>query len=358
MKKKYIIICAVIVVISSVILVLVSKRNTIATGKTSKAALYTIPASDKVFVNGVITPEESESIFLDSTKGNIYKIFVANGQVVKKGDTLFKYKNDQITDQIEEVNRQITSSTNQKNKLIQKIKQAADTSGTSGSDPIISGYQDQIDTLDIQISGYNDQLKPLKGKEYTVINSPISGKVILNDSVKDMTKAYIVIESTSYYIKGSVNEKDQPKIKVNQKADILVFSSNKTLTGKVTGIGNRPEDETLNAQASATVSGRNSSNISYYDVSIALDSKEAITDGFHVQATIKLQDSRIKIPKSSIFEKAGKKYVFKVVDGKLANQEITYKDSTSSDVVVTTGLKENDRIAKDTTGMKEGMIVE
>ena len=181
---------------------------------------------------------------------------------------------------------------------------------TANTEAQISSYKDQIDSIQTQINTYQNQLKTLKEKEFTKVTAPIDGKVSLNDS-KDLSKAYIVIETTSFYIKGSVNEKDQTKLKKDQLADILVFATNKTLTGKLISVGNRPVEAQLGA-----IGGNN--NLSYYDANISLDSQENIINGFHVQATLKIETGDIKIPKSSILEEAGKHYVFKVVDKKLS----------------------------------------
>ncbi|GLC30699.1 efflux RND transporter periplasmic adaptor subunit [Clostridium omnivorum] len=380
MKKKYMVIFITIfiILVSSISLYAINRSGR-SVNRTAPIALYTIPDREKVFVNGIVTPEKTENIFLDNTKGNVNKVSVNNGQAVKKGDILFTYKNDQITDQVEQLNRQITSSNNQKKqfseklteakKLLAKQKEEAKNQGlqsetennaaiaatqTSGTEAQISGYQDQIDSIQNQIDTNQDQLKILKEKEFTVVTSPIDGKVLLSDSQKDITKPFIVIESVSFYIKGNVNEKDQPKLKENQTADIFIFSTKKTLTGKVKNIGNRPVTE----PSTQAVAGGSSNNISYYDVNISIDSQEYITNGFHVQVTVKLSSEKIKIPKSSIFEEAGKKYVFKTVNKKLTKQEVTYEGDNSSEVVVISGLKENDNIAKNAKDMKEGMSVE
>ncbi|WP_180376981.1 efflux RND transporter periplasmic adaptor subunit [Clostridium sp. USBA 49] len=362
------------------ILLYILNNTDVSTSKTIKVDLYTIPAIDKVFVNGVITPENSKNIFLDSTKGSVNKIFVTNGQLIKKGDTLFVYKNDQITDQIDQLNKQIEDSNNQKKQLNDNLvatkkllaKQQEETSNqriqagiennaaisisqTLGLETQISSYQNQIDNIQNQIKSYKDQIRTLKEKEFTSVISSIDGKILLNDLEKDQTKPFIVIESNTFYIKGIVNEKDQPKIKENQSADILIFSTNKTLTGKVKSIGNRPTIAEASTQASV---GGSSNNISYYEVAISLDSQENIINGFHVQATVYLTEGGIKIPRSAIIENAGKKYVFKVVEKKLVMQEITYDESNSNDVIVRSGLKENDSIAASAKDVKEGMSVE
>lgn len=208
------------------------------------------------------------------------------------------------------------------------------------------GSVNKVLVIDGQVVNKGDALFTYKNDQIT---SPIDGKVILNNT-KDITKPYIVVEATTFYVKGSISEKDQPKLKENQQADILIFSINKTLTGKVKSVGNRP------STSEATTGG--SSTISYYDASISLDSQENLIYGFHVQATVKLKEEEIKIPRSSILEEAGKQYVFKVVNAKLTKIEITYKKGESSEVAVLSGINENDKIAITAKDMKEGISVE
>lgn len=370
MKKKHIIFISIIVliIISGIIAYVFKNNKNLSFNKTTKIALYTIPEKEKVFVNGVISPQKTENIYLDDTKGSVDKVSVSNGQVVKNGDALFTYKNDQITDEIDKANQQVTSSDDQKKKLLEKQaeakKQTAQpgliTTPAAATEAQSGSYQDQIDLIQTQINTSKDQLKTLKTKEFTYIRATIDGKVILNDT-KDKINPYIVIESSTLYVKGSITEKDQPKLKVNQNSDILVFALNKTLTGKVTTVENRPSTAQVASQAAASTSQTatsGGSNISNYDVDISLNSQENIINGFHVQATVQVEQKDITIPKSSILQEAGKNYVFKVANKKLTKQEITYKASTSSKVILLTGLKENDSISISTKDMKEGISVE
>lgn len=370
MKKKHVIFISIIVVIIlSGIIAYVFKNKSGSTFNKSKAiALYTIPAKEKIFVNGIIVPEKEKNIYLDETRGSVNKVSVINGQLVKKGAVLFTYKNDQITDQIELGNQQLTTSENQKKRLLDKQEEAKKQAAKAGVDSTsigasnlasiqaqINSYPDQIDVVETQIDTSKNQLKNLKAKEFTYITSPMEGRVILNDS-KDITKPYIVIEATTFYVKGNINEKDQTKLKKNQQVDILVFAINKTVTGKVESVGNSPAIADVAAGTQAATSA--SSAISYYDANISLDSQANVVNGFHVQATVKLAAEDMKIPKSAILEEAGKQYVFKVVNKKLVKQAITYKDGTTPQVVVLSGLNESDSIAVTTKDMKEGISVE
>jgi len=403
MKKKHIIFISIIglIIIFGIIAYVFKNNKTLSSSKSEAIVLYTIPTKEKVFVNGVIVPEKTENIYRDESKGSINKVSITDGQIVKKGAALFTYKNDLITDQIDEANVLITTSNNQKKKLLDKQaeaktllakqkedakqqvtkqQQAADSqrqqaaveagvdiasiasvpvdsasivaSLTANTEALISSYPDQIDAVQTQIDSASNQVKKLKTKEFTNITAPIDGKVILNDT-NDMTKAYITIEATTYYVKGSINEKDQIKLKENQEVDILIFATNKTLTGKVKSVGKSPAS--ADAAAQATTGG---ASISYYDANVALDSQENIVNGFHVQATVRLEGEEMKIPTSSLIEEAGKQYVFKVVNKKLVKLVVTSKKSTESEVIVLSGLKENDSIAKTAKDMKEGISVE
>ncbi len=384
MKKKNIIFISIIgvIILSGIIAYVVKNNKDSAGNKGEPVALYTIPAKEKIFVNGVIVPEKTENIYRDETKGTINKVSVTDGQVVEKGDALFTYRNSLVTDEIDKGNQEITNANKQKEKLQDKQEEAkkllakqkeeekeqaaqsvqagagaggAGMGASAGTEAQISGYSDQIDAVQTQIDTSRGMLKNSKEKEYTYIKAPINGKVILSDS-KDMTKPYIVIESTAVYVKGSINEKDQTKIKENQKVDILIFAKNKTVTGKVKSVGNSPAAPDVAAGAQGATGG--ASAVSYYDANVSLDSQKDVINGFHVQATVKLKDEEMKIPKSAILEEAGKQYVFKVVDKKLKKQAITYKKATTPEVVVLSGLNENDRIAKTTKDMKEGISVE
>ncbi len=381
MKKKHIIFIGIIVVIilSGIAASLLRNSNNSGFNKSDPISLYTIPAKEKVFVNGIIVPEKVENIYLDETKGNINKVSVINGQVVTKGDALFTYKSDEISNQIDEAKQQIVISNDQKKKLVLKkgeakkllakqqkeAKQQAISVGASSApmsasnaattEAQISGYVDQIDVVQTQIDTIDVKVKNLKEKEFTYVSAPIDGKVILSDS-KDKTKPYIVIATTKFYVKGSINEKDQTKLKENQQVDILIFAINKMVTGKVKSVGDSPTDPDVAVGTQAATS--TASTISYYDANISLDSQENIVNGFHVQATVKLKEEEMKIPKSSILEEAGKHYVFKSVNKKLIKQEITYKNSKTPQAIVISGLNENDSIAVTTKDMKEGISVE
>lgn len=390
MKKRKLLIGTVLVAAISVVLSGCSGVNS----KETSMKLLSIPSNEKVFINGTIVPMERDVIYLDPTKGEVETLSVENGQTVSKGDTLFTYKNEQITEQIAQLNLQLESARKEREnllaqkeelkkqeelakkeaqaqeELLKKQAQEAEKNGSTEelnllmqqSTPKVQTENfgsSQISTaaVDNQISLYEKQIASLSEKEYYTVTAPIDGRIILSDNERDATQPYIIIESDTFYIEGSVSEKDYPKIKAEQAVEATILSSGEIVTGKISSMGNRPISNAIPAMSQQGSPG--SSDLSFYEVKISLDSQDNLINGFHVQAVVELSDSPIEIPKTSLIEEEGKTYVYKVVDNLLVKQEITYKEGESDKVIVDSGLSEEDQIVElPTEEMKEGMPVE
>ncbi|WP_349407131.1 efflux RND transporter periplasmic adaptor subunit [Clostridium perfringens] len=376
MKKKYIIAIVTVVILAGVGVGSYFLKQSMNKESVATMEIYTVPSTDKVFVNGKIEPEKVENIFLDATKGTVDKVEVENGDVVEKGDTLFTYKNDQVQSQVEQLELQLNSAKNQKEEInkqnaeakkqLEGLKKAGleNQMPQGGQIPNLgqsAGGELSTGNVDEQIKLLEKQIKALKDKEYYKVTAPIGGKVILAESSTNPTQPYITVESGDYYISGSVNEKDQPKIKEGQEVQITILSTNKNINGKISSVGNTPIDNGASLAAQTGAQGGAGGNMSYYEVKITPDSQEDLTNGFHVQASVNLDKKPIEIPKEAILSVDNEEFVFKNVDGKLVKQVITYspKEGSEDEVIVSSGLNEEDKIVSNPTpNMKEGMNVE
>ncbi|MDM0970915.1 efflux RND transporter periplasmic adaptor subunit [Clostridium perfringens] len=376
MKKKYIIAIVTVVILAGVGVGSYFLKQSMNKESVATMEIYTVPSTDKVFVNGKIEPEKVENIFLDATKGTVDKVEVENGDVVEKGDTLFTYKNDQVQSQVEQLELQLNSAKNQKEEInkqnaeakkqLEGLKKAGleNQMPQGGQMPNLgqnAGGEVSTGSVDEQIKLLEKQIKALKDKEYYKVTAPIGGKVILAESSTNPTQPYITVESGDYYISGSVNEKDQPKIKEGQEVQITILSTNKNINGKISSVGNTPIDNGASLAAQTGAQGGAGGNMSYYEVKITPDSQEDLTNGFHVQASVNLDKKPIEIPKEAILSVDNEEFVFKNVDGKLVKQVITYspKEGSEDEVIVSSGLNEEDKIVSNPTpNMKEGMNVE
>ncbi|EOU1765389.1 efflux RND transporter periplasmic adaptor subunit [Clostridium perfringens] len=376
MKKKYIIAIVTVVILAGVGVGSYFLKQSMNKESVATMEIYTVPSTDKVFVNGKIEPEKVENIFLDATNGTVDKVEVENGDVVEKGDTLFTYKNDQVQSQVEQLELQLNSAKSQKEEInkqnaetkkqLEDLKKAGleNQMPQGGQMPNLgqnAGGEISTGSVDEQIKLLEKQIKALKDKEYYKVTAPIGGKVILAESSTNPTQPYITVESGDYYISGSVNEKDQPKIKEGQEVQITILSTNKNINGKISSVGNTPIDNGASLAAQTGAQGGAGGNMSYYEVKITPDSQEDLTNGFHVQASVNLDKKPIEIPKEAILSVDNEEFVFKNVDGKLVKQVITYspKEGSEDEVIVSSGLNEEDKIVSNPTpNMKEGMNVE
>ncbi|MDU5249959.1 MAG: HlyD family efflux transporter periplasmic adaptor subunit [Clostridium perfringens] len=376
MKKKYIIAIVTVVILAGVGVGSYFLKQSMNKESVATMEIYTVPSTDKVFVNGKIEPEKVENIFLDATKGTVDKVEVKSGDVVEKGDTLFTYKNEQVQSQVEQLELQLNSAKSQKEEInkqnAEEKKQLEDLKKAGLENQMPQGGQmpnlgqnagGELSTgnVDEQIKLLEKQIKALKDKEYYKVTAPIDGKIILAESSGNPTQPYITVESGNYYISGSVNEKDQPKIKEGQEAEITILSTNKNVKGKISSVGNTPIDNGASLVAQTGAQGGAGGNMSYYQVKITPDSQEDLTNGFHVQASVNLDKKPIEIPKEAILSGDNEEFVFKNVDGKLVKQVITYspKEGSEDEVIVSSGLNEEDKIVSNPTpNMKEGMKVE
>lgn len=336
-KKTIIIISAILVVWIGVIGFFVVKSSVSKKETASSTSLYTIPNAEKIFINGVVVPRDSKDFYQDPTKGDVSKISVENGQYVDKGDLLITYKNEQISSQIEDLKLQLESLEKQKNQV-----------------PVVPGIPQDTSSA-VQVEQLKKQVSSLKKKEYSSVYAPFSGKVYIdsNDNIQQ-NQVLLTLQAMDFYVKGQVSEKDLPKIKLRQNTDVLILSTRKTKDGKISSISDRPISQDI-----AMPTNQNQSLMSYYNVDIKFENQDDLTNGFHVQATVKLYDKEIKIPSSSLIKENNKVFVYKVIDNKLNKQNVTIGQKEGNSTVVKSGLKENDVIVKNPTkDTKEGQEIE
>lgn len=394
MKKKYITITIISTIIIASTIGFCFLKKSINDKTANKPEYYKIESVEKVFINGTLTPRESESIYIDSTKGEISEVHVTNGQAVNAGDSLFTYNNTVIEAQIDEISEQITANenskvsinnklTNAKNSLEEKENQLnkfkkqleefnfqdqveADnismniqqtTAEVSAYKEQVSAYEDQIDSVKTTLNSLYNKKEKLTADKNFVVTAPISGTIVLSSNEKDYTQPYIIIESQELIVKGVVSEKDYTKIKVDDDISVSIISTNETIEGKILEIDDRPVSNTeLNL---SQVTQTTNTNVSYYNVLITLNSQENLINGFHSQGKVTLGDDTIKVFKTSVINEEGKSYVFIDKDGILDKVEISIKEEDGEYVIVESGLNANDVVMKNPTSeTKAGVKVE
>lgn len=287
---------------------------------------YTIADNEKIFINGTIVPTKSKDF---NPTEEISKLNVTNGKVVKEGDLLYTVKNQSILDEIDDLKVQLSEA--------KKINTA--------NDPVLKTEKDK------EISKLNAQISILDKKAYTSTYAPFTGKVYLNEQSEssEQTSSLMTVISNEFYMKGQASEQDLSKLQLDDPVDVLVFSNDKNLAGRISFISDRPSSETTDMNMGGQ------GNLSYYDINIAFDNQEGLVNGFHVQANIEIQDSLAKIPTSAIIRIEDKPYVFKDLNGIIKKQSVEISSENEEFTVVKAGLDKKDVIIRyPSEDMKEG----
>ena len=278
---------------------------------------YTIADNEKIFINGAITPTKSQDF--NPNQEEISKLNITNGKVVKEGDLLYTVKNQSILDEIDGLKTQVS-----------QLKKS-----NTDNDPIIN----------TEISKLNAQVSALDKKAYVNTYAPFAGKIYLNEPSQGIEQAsFMTLQSNEFYMKGQASEQDLPKLQIDNPVDVLVFANNKKLTGRISFISDRPSTSTNEMNMGGQ------GNLSYYDITIAFDNQEGLTNGFHVQASIEVQDSFVKIPTSAVIESKSEEktesYVFEDLNGILKKRVIEIYDQNDEFTTVKSGLDKNISIVR------------
>lgn len=289
----------------------------------NRVELYQIPGREKVFMKGKVVPKKSEALFVKSEQGELDTIKVGHRDIVEKGAPLFTCKNSTQIKEISSLKEQIEVKKKEKNNAID---------------------EESKKVIDEEIKQLNKQVSDLNKTAYSIVYAPFSGTVYLTED-KAEGKPVMLLETTEFYIKGQVNERDSYKISLDQGTEIKAMATNNKYIGKISYIGNRP----LEGEELDTDSGM-SSGMSQYRVKIDLDSQGDLKNGLNVQITAPSMDSTKKVPNTAVFKDGNKYYVFKVENGDtLRKVEIKVKELKGDYYLVEKGVEEGDYIIIDTS---------
>ena len=252
---------------------------------------------------GVIEPQQTWDAKLESEK-TVEETYVKEGDTVKTGDKLFKYKTTEDEDKLAQdqidLERLANDIETAKKRIEQlqkeKSKASADDQLTYTTDILqqentIKQNEYEIKTKELEISQLEESIKnavvtcELDGVVKTVKKSTDSTSSFMSGS--DTTDAYITIMAVGdYQVKCMVNEQNISDIEID--APMIVTSrvdSSLHWTGRVTdikmdaGVSNNADSGYYGFDSGSSDNSTSSTNYPFY---IALDSSEDLMLGQHV----------------------------------------------------------------------------
>ncbi|MGX6978327.1 efflux RND transporter periplasmic adaptor subunit [Vagococcus elongatus] len=368
-KKKWLIgiggLIAVIVVIFGVLKVVNGNAPKAETSKSLEdeygIEYFEVPDVEQVYINGIVQPNQMEAFSKDTRISGEPTIKVNHGDVVEEGTVLYVYEDKEVTKELEELNNQLSRNYTKRENVLVKWQRAIDNyNNASAEEQQATGgtldeqYQSEIDSVDEEIFFINKQLNDLSTKQHLSTTAKFKGRVSIPE-VKEENTPILTLTSDGFYVSGKVNEKDLPKIAVDKPAEITVISNNIAVKGKISYIDDNPLEGDGEMQSQEGSGG----SMSNYGVKLTLESTEGIKNGYHVQATINLEDKQVEIPTKAIKEDGDKKYVLVNDFGSVIRRELQLGEAVGENTIVVSGIESADRIiVTSKKAVKEGDILD
>lgn len=364
MKKKIGIVLGIIavVVIAAIILqrVFFSKEPVIEEVEDPYGIEYfTVPSMEQVFVNGTVKPEQSQEFRKEEAYGVMGDLQVKNGETVEKGSLFYTYENTEVATQLSDTTNQVARMETQRSNAIYKRDLAIKSWNKLPEEERTQTLEEikmdmSTDDLDAEITELYNNIASLKEQRYKNIVAPFKGKVYVPE-VKDAESPILKLISDSFYVAGTVNEKDVGKLASEQTADIKVISNDYTVMGKVNFIDLNPTE----AGAEEGDYGQ-TSTMSSYPVKLSLDTLEGIRNGYHVQAVVNIGKEAITIPtKAILHEDENVHYVLVNDFGTVVRRVVQLGKEEGENTIVTSGLEAEDQlIVSSKIPVEEGQLLD
>lgn len=359
MKKKWKIILAVAFGIVAIAMIAFQSTRPLETN------LLTVPKEDiaKTFREEGIVQAESENHVYSIYGGVISSISVREGDIVKQGDRLVSFDNQEILYQIQSLQGQIRSIEAQKDlqeltvdlesmKLLYEAgalskKEFEDAKNTLSSDyypALISAVRAQINQLNYQISQRN-VVSPVAG---TVSNLTIKQGMVVPPGAPMM----IIFSDDAYIIEAHVLTEDATS--VTPQMPVKLIQDNKTGDISFSGIVDRVAPSAVEMVSTLGLVQQR------LKVSIIPEiiPRLILKPGYAVQVEFMIdkQEDQLVVPKTVLFRHNHGDALWLVKNGKAVVQPVQKGFENDRDVAITDGLVEGDLIILNPkmTGLKPG----
>lgn len=309
--------------------------------------------------SGKIAPLQQSEIYLDETKGELGPVKVNEGQVVQKGEELFRYQNDELTLQAQqyEIEKQrILLHLEKQKKRIDQLNEKMKKQKGKMPKEMVNQLKEEINDLEFQNResnlNYRDTVIQMENnkiqQEKMIERSPIDGvvkQINENAGFRDSPQLFIyIISEDAYSIEGTVTEYDLHFLKEGQHIKVIPKAlPNKVFHGKIEKIGDTPIKEIEDTNA-------NSEGVTSYPFTATLDEEvNDLHNGYHVsiEIDVKAKEKSLVVPAESIKTEEGKTFVYTVNDGIVKKKEVVIGGTDGEWKVIMNGLKEGDIVVID-----------
>lgn len=282
-------------------------------------------SAKKVVASGSIRPI-SEQVLAFKTAGIIDKVWVKEGQSVKKGDLLATLLLEEIDAQVAKATAVLDDASRQLERItaLKGRQLASDERGRQAQTAV------QIATSDLAIAKFN--------RKYAVIRAPADGRVLTrhienHELIQAGQKAFVFADlKQGWSVRLSVADIDVVKLKLKDAASVeLDAYPGQVFKGHV-----------------REIAGRSDARSQTFEVDVLLHKAPRLYSGLiaHTRITPSFTQSLAKVPMTSLIEANGTHARIYVLDheGKAVLQNINIAYLNGSYAMVSAGVEEGEKI--------------
>ncbi|MBC2255698.1 efflux RND transporter periplasmic adaptor subunit [Listeria ivanovii] len=392
-KKKIIltILCVVLVLVAlfAAIFIAIHQKNKVTVdgeeGTVIAMQVKELSGEEEVdsgnYFTGVIEPKATSKYNIDSSKGTVNKCYVKVGDTVKKDQKLYSYSNPEGDLEVREAELELEmqkSTTSQQQATINKLTKQIKDANEEEQDALKQEKAQaelELKQASFGIEKAEAALKAVQSKNNNnVVYSTVSGVVKQLDQ-SQMNKTVIteetnpaifmeIVDMSTYYIKGSVDEFRRDELKKDQKVTVINRQDeSETWEGKISEVGELPDGASEENTTSDEM--EENPNLTKYPFTVELSAAKGLNIGRHVFISLDVEGNdatsdTLSLPSDFLVEKDGKTIVWTANDGTAKATEVKTgeKNEELMTVEITEGLTTDDYIIYPDSFVKEGMEVQ
>lgn len=362
----------------------------------------TLYAQDPISIDGTAQLEYDRAYFYNPELGEIANVNVQDGQMVKRGDVLYRYyQGGDLEDQIEDAKREQTRLYDQRVNLIDQLSTAtgliynyrgdrlegywgndgeyyyyvAEEIGKGGQsqtsqltesqyDSVDSGdvatteyqFKEQIRQLNNQIEDVEIRLIRLQEKQHGKVTADFDGKAYVNSIGKtDSSQPLVRLVSDKVLVKGSVSEYEFYLLEKDRPAQLYVKAEDRYMQGTMVDYDELPPIQAPSSteQAGGNLPGPSFGN-SGTQYNFTIQPEEEIQPGFSV--TVQLSLPGYPVPQETIVEEDGAYFVYVHQEGTAVKKRVQLEMQSGQQVIMG-DLQPGDQLIIMPGGLTDGQSI-
>lgn len=361
----------------------------------------TLYRQEPITINGIAQLKTDQTYYYNAERGDIQEVYVTDGQVIKKGQPLFKYNEQKAVYELEDTRREQTRLYNQRERLIDQLSEMTgnaynwqgdliegywtedgyqyyvsvpigkgeyvnkpvnppvmDESGELVAPPedgSADGIKDQIRTLNQQIEDIDIKVARMLKDQDSQVVAKTDGKVILNqDGKTDSQVPFIRVISEDISVTGSVSEYEFYALGEDRPVNLYVDAEDRDVTGTMIHYDKIPKVSPRSDESNEPMyNASQGSSGTQYGFTVKAD--EFIQPGFTVKVQIGLPG--YVIPTDAIVYEGEKTFIYTVQDGVAVKKEIKLERQGVKQVVLR-GVEEGEVVILYPYDVKEGQTIQ